>query len=34
MKLVYTVQMWLGRLEFMAAFALIGYGVALVRGRI
>ena len=34
MKLTYTAQMWLGRLEFMAVFALFGYGVSLVRGRI
>lgn len=33
LKLVYTVQMWLGRLEFMAVFALVGYGVAIVRGK-
>jgi trk system potassium uptake protein TrkH len=34
LKLVYTTQMWLGRLEFLAAFALVGYGVAVVRGRL
>ena len=34
LKLVYTLQMYLGRLEFMAAFALVGYGVAMVRGRL
>jgi trk system potassium uptake protein TrkH len=33
MKVFYTLQMWLGRMEFMAVFALAGYGVALVRGR-
>ena len=33
MKLVNIGQMWLGRLEFMAVFALVGYGVALVKGR-
>ena len=33
MKLVYLVQMWLGRLEFMAAFVLLGWIVALARGR-
>lgn len=33
MKLVYLVQMWLGRLEFMAAFVLLGWVVALARGR-
>jgi trk system potassium uptake protein len=30
---VYTVQMWLGRLEFVAVFALVGYFVSLARGR-
>ena len=30
---VYIVQMWLGRLEFVAAFALLGYLVSLSRGR-
>jgi trk system potassium uptake protein len=30
---VYTVQMWLGRLEFVAVFALVGYLVSLARGR-
>jgi hypothetical protein len=25
--------MWLGRLEFFAAFALIGYAISLARGR-
>jgi trk system potassium uptake protein len=33
MKLAYIVFMWLGRLEFMSVFALIGYGVSIVRGR-
>lgn len=33
MKLFYILQMWLGRLEFMAVFALAGYGIALARGR-
>ena len=33
MKLFNILQMWLGRLEFMAVFALGGYAVALVRGR-
>lgn len=32
-KLVLLTQMWLGRLEFLAAFAAIGYVVALLRGR-
>jgi trk system potassium uptake protein len=30
---VYLVQMWLGRLEFVAVFALFGYLVSLGRGR-
>jgi trk system potassium uptake protein len=30
---VYLVQMWLGRLEFVAVFALLGYLVSLARGR-
>ncbi|MFO7778724.1 MAG: potassium transporter TrkG [Nitriliruptoraceae bacterium] len=30
---VYIVQMWLGRLEFVAVFALLGYVAALARGR-
>jgi Trk-type K+ transport system membrane component len=33
LKIVFTLQMWIGRLEFMAVFALIGYGVSMVRGR-
>lgn len=33
MKVTFGLQMWLGRLEFMAAFALLGFGVAMVRGR-
>jgi trk system potassium uptake protein TrkH len=33
LKIVFTLQMWVGRLEFMAVFALIGYGVSMVRGR-
>ena len=30
---VYIVQMWLGRLEFVAIFALVGYLLSLARGR-
>lgn len=33
MKVVYIFAMWLGRLEFMSVFALIGYGYAVVRGK-
>lgn len=32
-KLVLLVQMWLGRLEFLAGLSIVGYAVALVRGR-
>ncbi|MFP4311004.1 MAG: TrkH family potassium uptake protein [Nitriliruptoraceae bacterium] len=31
--LVYALQMWVGRLEFIAAFALLGYVLSLARGR-
>lgn len=33
LQTVYIVQMWLGRLEFIAAFVLVGYITSLVRGR-
>ena len=33
MKIIYTFEMWAGRLEFMSLFALTGYIVALMRGR-
>jgi trk system potassium uptake protein len=33
LQVTYALQMWLGRLEFLAAFALVGYAVSLVRGR-
>jgi trk system potassium uptake protein TrkH len=33
LQLTYILQMWLGRLEFMAAFAMVGYGVSLVGSR-
>jgi trk system potassium uptake protein TrkH len=33
LKIVYIVEMWAGRLEFMSLFALGGYIVALFRGR-
>lgn len=33
LKLVYMAQMWIGRLEFMAVFALIATVVAAARGR-
>jgi trk system potassium uptake protein TrkH len=34
LKLVYLVQMWLGRLEFLAAFALVGWVWAMLRARV
>lgn len=33
LQVTYIVQMWLGRLEFVAVFAFIGYGISLLRGR-
>jgi len=33
LKLTYILQMWLGRLEFVAVFALLGFFVAAVRGK-
>jgi trk system potassium uptake protein len=33
LQVTYIAQMWLGRLEFVAVFALLGYLVALARGR-
>jgi trk system potassium uptake protein len=33
LQLTYIAQMWLGRLEFVAAFAMLAYGVSLVSGR-
>ncbi len=33
LKVLYIVQMWIGRLEFMAVFALFGTLIAAVRGR-
>lgn len=34
LKVVYTAQMMVGRLEFIAVFALFGYLLAIVRGRV
>lgn len=34
LKLTYLVQMWLGRLEFMAVFALVGYTIGSLRARL
>jgi trk system potassium uptake protein TrkH len=33
LKVVYIVEMWAGRLEFMGVFALGGYVLSIVRGR-
>ncbi|MBC7265430.1 MAG: TrkH family potassium uptake protein [Coriobacteriia bacterium] len=33
LKIAYMIAMWLGRLEFMSVFALIGYGVSIMRGK-
>jgi Trk-type K+ transport system membrane component len=33
LKIVYIIEMWVGRLEFMGAIALFGFVAALVRGR-
>lgn len=33
LKLTYTLQMWLGRLEFVAVFSLLGFLVSWIRGK-
>nr|MCU0282114.1 TrkH family potassium uptake protein [Acidimicrobiia bacterium] len=33
LEVTYLLQMWLGRLEFVAVFALFGFVVAAVKGR-
>jgi len=33
LKVVYIAQMWMGRLEFMSIFALIGFLISTVRGK-
>lgn len=33
LTIVYTIQMWLGRLEYVAVFALFGYLMSMARGR-
>ena len=33
LKVVYIAQMWVGRLEFISVFALLGFVYALVRGK-
>jgi trk system potassium uptake protein TrkH len=34
LKVVYIAQMMIGRLEFIAVFALLGYIIAIIRGRV
>jgi len=33
LKVYYIFEMWAGRLEFMSVFALVGMGIAVVRGK-
>lgn len=33
LKIIYIIQMWMGRLEFIAVFALLGFFVALIKGQ-
>ncbi len=33
LKITYIIQMWAGRLEFMSLFVLIGFVVALIKGK-
>jgi trk system potassium uptake protein TrkH len=33
LKITYIFQMWAGRLEFMSVFTLIGFFVALIKGK-
>jgi trk system potassium uptake protein TrkH len=33
MKVTYIGAMWLGRLEFMSVFALVGYAWSIARGK-
>jgi trk system potassium uptake protein TrkH len=33
LKLVYIVQMWAGRLEFLALFTLVASAIAAIRDR-
>lgn len=33
LKIIYIFQMWAGRLEFMAVFTLIGFIIAMIRGK-
>jgi len=33
LKVTYIIQMWAGRLEFMSVFALLGFFVAMIKGK-
>lgn len=33
LKITYIIQMWAGRLEFMSVFALLGFFVAMIKGK-
>ncbi|MDD5174293.1 MAG: TrkH family potassium uptake protein [Candidatus Omnitrophica bacterium] len=33
LKIIYIIQMWLGRLEFMSVFALLGFLIAIIKGK-
>lgn len=33
LKIIYILQMWVGRLEFMSVFTLLGFFVAVIRGK-
>ncbi len=33
LKIIYIIQMWMGRLEFISVFALIGLLVAIIKGK-
>jgi trk system potassium uptake protein TrkH len=33
LKITYIIEMWLGRLEFIAAFAFFGFLISMVRGK-
>jgi trk system potassium uptake protein TrkH len=33
LKITYIIQMWTGRLEFMSVFTLVGFFIALIKGK-
>lgn len=33
LKIIYIIQMWMGRLEFISVFTLIGFFVAMIKGK-